>query len=54
MHKLADLHWGKSISSTLEEGSMGILRWQNKNENSFEVVNTTWMKEYTWHRWRHL
>jgi predicted phosphodiesterase len=54
MHKLADLHWGKNISSTLEEGSMGILRWQNNNENSFEVVNATWMKEYTWHRWRHL
>jgi predicted phosphodiesterase len=54
MHKLADLHWGKAISSTLEEGAMGILRWQSRDETSFEIVSAKWMKEYTWHRWRHL
>jgi hypothetical protein len=54
LHKLADLHWGKHILSTLEEGSMGILRWHNSNENSFEIVNAKWLKEYTWRTWRYL
>ena len=55
MYKLADLHWNqKGPFSTLEEDSMGILRWHNRDEHSFEVVKASWLKEYTRRDWQHI
>lgn len=51
--KLADLHWERG-GSTLEAGSMGLLRWHNRAEQSFEVLDTPWLKEYTAYTWEQL
>jgi Icc-related predicted phosphoesterase len=51
--KLADLHWERG-GSTLEPGSMGLLRWHNRDEHSFEIVNAPWLKEYTAATWEAL
>ena len=49
--KLADLHWERG-GSTLEAGSMGLLRWHNRNEHTFEVLTSAWLKEYTAYTWQ--
>ncbi|MDQ2714242.1 MAG: metallophosphoesterase [Chloroflexota bacterium] len=51
--KLADLHWEHG-TSVLERGSMGLLRWRNREQHSFTVLNDPWLKEYTSHTWRSL
>jgi len=51
--KLADLHWEHG-GSILEEGSMGLLRWHDHTEHSFEVLTHPWLKEYNSHTWEHL
>lgn len=51
--KLADLQWERG-SSILEAGSMGLLRWHNRNEHAFEVLEEPWLKEYGFHTWKHL
>lgn len=53
--KLADLHWDPTDrGKRLEAGSMGILRWRNCDDHSFEVVDAAWLREYTAHSWRYL
>ncbi|SRR5712692_3094462 len=47
--KLADLHWQRSA---LEAGSMGLLRWQNREQHAFEVIDDPWLKEYDVFTWR--
>ncbi len=52
-YKLADLHFGiKNSSFFLEAGAMGILRWTNSTEHSFEVVEAHWLQEFTSKTWR--
>lgn len=51
--KLADLHWAYH-SPLLEEGSMGLLRWHNREQHSFEVLDAPWMKEYSSLTWRNM
>lgn len=48
--KLADLHWERG-ASTLEVGSMGLLRWHDREQHSFEVLNVPWLNEYNAHTW---
>ncbi|HEY0753031.1 MAG TPA: metallophosphoesterase [Ktedonobacteraceae bacterium] len=48
--KLADLHWERG-TLLLEDGSMGLLRWHNRAENSFEVLKASWLQEYTAYNW---
>jgi Icc-related predicted phosphoesterase len=51
--KLADLHWDRR-STRLEDGSMGLLRWQSRGQHSFEVLDTPWLKEYAASTWKYL
>lgn len=48
--KLADLHWERG-GSLLNAGSMGLLRWHNRAEHSFEVLEHPWLKEYSSYSW---
>lgn len=48
--KLADLHWARGTTQ-LEAGSMGLLRWHNRQEHSFEVLDQPWLKEYRAYSW---
>lgn len=53
--KLADLEWdrmdgGKSI----EAGAMGMLRWNNTDEHTFEMIDQPWLKEYNAFTWKYL
>lgn len=48
--KLADLHWERG-GSLLNAGSMGLLRWHNHDEHSFEVLAPPWFKEYSSYSW---
>lgn len=48
--KLADLHWERG-GSMLNEGAMGLLRWQNSEEHFFEVMSSSWLKEYNSYTW---
>jgi hypothetical protein len=51
--KLADLHWERE-TSVLEQGSMGLLRWQSRAVHSFTILDAPWLKEYTIHTWPYL
>jgi hypothetical protein len=51
--KLADLHWAYH-SPLLEEGSMGLLRWHNREKHSFKVLDAPWLKEYSASTWRNM
>jgi hypothetical protein len=51
--KLADLHWAYH-SPLREEESMGLLRWHNREQQSFEVLDAPWLKEYSTSTWRNL
>lgn len=52
-YKLADLHFGsKTKPHLLEPAAMGILRWENRAEHSFEVISDSWLNEYTAKSWR--
>jgi hypothetical protein len=48
--KLADLHWERGTSQ-LEAGSMGLLRWHNRQDHTFEVLDLPWLKEYSAYHW---
>lgn len=53
--KLADLHWDRSDpGKVLEAGSMGILHWKSRDEHSFEVVDATWLREYSAYTWEYM
>lgn len=51
--KLADLHWERG-GTQLEEGSMGLLRWHNREEHTFEVLEHPWLKEYNSNTWMYI
>ncbi|MBI1259806.1 MAG: serine/threonine protein phosphatase [Chloroflexi bacterium] len=48
--KMADLHWDKSKG--LEADAMGILRWQNREQQRFEMIEADWLHEYHARSWR--
>jgi len=48
--KMADLHWDQA--KALEAGAMGILRWQDRDHHTFEVVDAEWLSEYQARSWR--
>jgi len=50
--KLSDLHWNKS--KAVEQGSMGILHWENDRKHQFEVISDNWFWEYTSQTWEHI
>jgi DNA repair exonuclease SbcCD nuclease subunit len=53
--KLGELHWDRRTSGkVLEAGSLGILRWHNREEQRLEIVDEPWLKEYTAFSWEHL
>lgn len=53
--KLADLEWDpKSRSRSLAPCSFGILRWEDREHHSFEIVADRWLKQYTADTWRFL
>ncbi len=53
--KLADLNWSPNDhSQRLDNGSMGLLRWNGADDHTFEVVNAPWLREYTARSWRYL
>jgi hypothetical protein len=55
IYKMADLHWDKSSrGKPLEAGAMGILRWKDRLNHSFEVADQPWLKEYTANTWRYI
>lgn len=49
--KLADLHWERG-GSILEAGSMGLLRWHDRNQHTFEVLAEPWLQEYSSYNWQ--
>ncbi len=52
-YKMADLHWEKGqYGKPLETGAMGILRWKNRDQHTFDVVDAPWLKEYAAKTWR--
>ncbi len=53
--KLADLEWDRTDrGKVIESGAMGLLRWQNKDEHTFEIIDQPWFKEYNAFTWQHL
>ncbi len=36
----------------LNEACIGILSWEDQDNNSFEIINENWMKKITWSSWR--
>lgn len=50
---LADLQWARHRSD-LEEGSMGLLRWHNREQHTFAVVDEPWLHEYNASTWSYL
>ncbi|HEY1350810.1 MAG TPA: metallophosphoesterase [Ktedonobacteraceae bacterium] len=51
--KLADLHWERG-GSALQAGSMGLLHWQSRDQYTFEVLDSPWLREYNTWTWRDL
>lgn len=53
--KLAEPHFNqKDPDYTLHAGVMGILRWTDREQHEFELVDAPWLAEYTAHSWREL
>ncbi len=53
--KLADLTWDESIrGKIIEPGAMGLLRWKNADEHTFEIIDQPWLKEYNAFTWRYV
>ncbi len=53
VHKLADLNWDKADSAQrLRQGSMGILRWHDRDDSHFAAVDEPWLREHTAYHWR--
>ena len=50
--RLADLSWQHGTEGRLPPGAMGILRWQSRDENSFEAVDAPWLNDYRIWNWR--
>lgn len=53
--KLAEPHFNKKASDySLQAGVMGILRWTDRQQHDFELVDAPWLAEYNAHSWRML
>lgn len=53
--KLSDLHWDEqSPGQSVESASMGILRWTDRSNHRFEVVEDEWYTMYTAQNWQNL
>jgi len=53
--KLAEPHFNKKAPDyTLTAGVMGILRWTDRRQRHFELVDAPWLGEYTARSWRAL
>ncbi|MDJ1499310.1 metallophosphoesterase [Xanthocytophaga agilis] len=50
--KIAELEW--QHNGTFPEGSMVLLRWKDQYEHEIEVINDTWIKEYTPETWKYM
>jgi hypothetical protein len=51
--KLAEPHFNKKpLNYVLKVGVMGILRWTNRQQHHFELVDAPWLGEYNEHSWR--
>jgi Icc-related predicted phosphoesterase len=50
--RMADLNWRHGTHGHLPPGVMGILRWRNRNDHAFEVVDAPWLDEYRMGTWR--
>ncbi len=52
--RMADLNWedNQQRRRLLTPGVMGMLRWQSRDDHSFEVVNDFWLNEYGAANWR--
>lgn len=50
--KMSDLHWDRSTRQlALEQGSMGILRWNGPEDHDFSVVDADWFTDYNAKSW---
>ncbi len=53
--KLADLAWDPTNrGKILEPGAMGLLRWTDAQNHTFEVLDQPWLKEYNAFTWRYI
>jgi hypothetical protein len=53
--KLAEPHFNKkSPDYSLKAGVMGILRWTDRQQHHFELVDAPWLAEYNTNSWRTL
>lgn len=53
--KLAEAHFNKKAPDyTLQVGVMGILRWTDRAQHDFELVDAPWLAEYSTNSWRTL
>jgi hypothetical protein len=53
--KLSDFEWEETDrGGCLKDGCFGILRWRDRKDHDFEVVEAPWIKEYTPHTWLYL
>ncbi len=50
--KIAELEW--QPNGMLPDGSLVLLHWNNEYDHKIEVVNDSWIKEYTFESWNYL
>ncbi len=51
--RMADLNWDRSVrGAPLAPDVMGMLRWNSRDNHSFEVVDALWLREYSANGWR--
>lgn len=53
-YKLADLSWSRDSQQRLGSQSLGILKWENQQEHSFEIFDVSWLSDYTIFNWEYL
>lgn len=50
--RLTDLNWDHKVrGAPLHADAMGILRWRDRANHSFSVVDAPWLREYSLHDW---
>jgi len=53
--RMADLNWERGARrGLLPPGVIGMLRWHDRDDNSFEVVDAPWLDEYSAWMWRRI
>jgi Icc-related predicted phosphoesterase len=50
--KVAEMEW--QPGGTLPHGSLVLLHWHDSFDHKLEVVNDSWIKEYTFESWKYL